>query len=167
MLKYSLLIFVLLVGCTATRVIEKKERVETRDVVVKPIQPAPAFDEKIDFHDLIKPDSMKTNKPVPGKPQPKIIDSTPVNIVVPKKVEFPPQNKTVYIDSLTTVDLMISAKLDSGILDYNVDVISVKYQEKTKIQTETEYRDYTKWIIGIAILAFVAIIIIVIKVRGK
>lgn len=158
MFKFGLIFLVVfMMGSCTTRIIKKEKAVEIRDVEVESKEPG--VEVKIDLAD---PYEYAADENVLAA---HVWDSTLVEITVPKKVVYAPKMKTIKLNKNTSVDVKVSATMDSGKIDIVFDVPKVAYQESTIVETtETDTSpSYTRWIIIIAILAFIAIIIIVIR----
>ena len=157
MIKSGIIILMvfLMASCT-TRIIKKERSVELRDVEIE--NKEPGLEIKID---LTNPDAWEKDVTVwEGK----IWDSTLVKLEVPKKFVYVPKTKNIRINKNTSVDVKVTATMDSGKINLNYGVTKVAYQESTIVElTETDTSPtYTRWIIAIAILAFISIIVVVI-----
>jgi hypothetical protein len=95
-----------------------------------------------------------------------IIDSSPVKLIIPKKVILPVKKKTIQIDEKTFVDLEFRAVIDSGQFIQDVEVKKVAHQESTVTETiEIETSpNYTKWILLI-VAGFIAVILMILIKR--
>ena len=149
----------MLFSCSTTKLIKKEKRVEIRRVEVQ--NDTAGYDVWIDLTQI---DTIK-NDPWNDMAVDKIEDSTEITIKLPKKVTYKPKKKKIYLDKNTSVEVEIAAKLDSGRIEYILDVPEVAYKESTVVETiETDTSPkYMKWIIIIAILAFISIIIIALR----
>lgn len=149
-----IIIFSILIGCT-NRVVTKEQTVEIREVEIK--NDSVGINFKTDF---TNPDSAYMDYLVPEK-----VDSEKIEIVIPKKIDYKPKTKTIKVDERTSVDVTVTARMDSGKIDLRIETPKIAYQESTitnRVETDTSKR-YTTWIIIITILAFIAIIIIAFK----
>jgi len=166
MLRYSFILLMLfLISCSTTKIVKKERSVDVRRVEV--INKEPGVEKELDLTSIESRDWESEIVDNSKEWQTEIIDSTKIEIVVPKKVIYKPETQTIKIDKNTSVDIEITATLDSGKVKLGYGIEKIAYQESTvveHIETDTSPQ-YIRWIIIIAILAFIAIIIIVLKLR--
>ena len=154
-IKFILIILFVAWGCSTTKIIKHETETEFKDVTVKNDTSRVQV-----VYDLYNQGATDI--------QAEQTDTTKINLVIPKKTIFKKIKKKIKLDKNTSVDINVSTQVDSGKLKIDIAVPKIQYQEKiitnkTEIDTTPKY---TKWIIVISILAFIAIIIIVIKLKS-
>jgi len=156
----NIILLILMVSCTSTKLIKHEKSISVRDIEVK------NKSESIDLNvDLNKSGTVKIGKDVLI---PEIVDSQLVKVEIPKEMNYKPIRRIIHLNDKTTAEIEISASIDSGQVDLKIDVPKVTYQESTiveKIETDTT-PNYTKWIIIISILALAGFILLILKLKG-